>query len=77
MIINSVTVTCRNVDIIDLYAGVDADGVTDVPQGGPQVIYYSHIWDVQLNRKDVFIKNWRSCRERVQQRDAEMNYRHF
>lgn len=36
-------VICRNVNVIDLYVAVDADGVADVAQDGPQLIYYCSI----------------------------------
>lgn len=35
--------TCSNVDFRDFYVVVDADGVTDVAQDAPQLIYYSNI----------------------------------
>ena len=31
--------TCRNVGLRDLYVVVDAEGVTDSSQNGPQLIY--------------------------------------
>ncbi len=54
--------TCWDVHICDLYLVCNADGATNVVQTGPQLIYYHNIWDIQVNRNQVFIHNWRSCR---------------
>lgn len=45
----------------------DVDGITDVSQNSLQSFYLCNICDVQLNRNEIFIDNWRSCRDRKRQ----------